>query len=63
MKLSSVIQKYLHLFQEIFPAYFGSKYDASLEMLVWEFISRLDELLPVPDFTQVAWLFKLSLFS
>lgn len=39
--------------QEIFPAYFGSKYDASLEMLVWEFISRLDELLPVPDFTQV----------
>lgn len=39
--------------QEIFPAYFGSKYDACLEMLVWEFISRLDELLPVPDFTQV----------
>lgn len=33
--------------------YFGPKYDAALEMLVWEFISRLDELLPVPDFTQV----------
>lgn len=58
-----MIQKYLHLLQEVFPAYFGSKYDASLEMLVWEFISRLDELLPVPDFTQVAWLFKLFLFS
>uniref|UniRef100_H3DMG5 TERF1-interacting nuclear factor 2 N-terminal domain-containing protein n=1 Tax=Tetraodon nigroviridis TaxID=99883 RepID=H3DMG5_TETNG len=42
-----------YFFQEIFPAYFGSKYDASLEMLVWEFISRLDELLPVPDFTQL----------
>lgn len=41
------------LWQEVFPSNFGSKYDASLEMLVWEFISRLDELLPVPDFTQV----------
>ncbi|XP_039998724.1 uncharacterized protein zgc:113263 isoform X3 [Xiphias gladius] len=43
-----------YFFQEIFPVYFGSKYDAALEMLVWEFISRLDELLPVPDFTQLA---------
>lgn len=41
------------LLQEIFPVYFGPKYDAALEMLVWEFISRLEELLPVPDFTQV----------
>lgn len=39
--------------QEIFPVYFGPKYDAALEMLVWEFISRLEELLPVPDLTQV----------
>ncbi|KAM9846054.1 uncharacterized protein ACBR49_011020 [Aulostomus maculatus] len=39
---------------EIFPVYFGSKYDAALEMLVWEFISRLEELLPVPDVTQLA---------
>lgn len=43
-----------YFFQEIFPVYFGSKYDAALEMLVWEFISRLEELLPVPDFTQLA---------
>ncbi|XP_059181672.1 uncharacterized protein zgc:113263 isoform X2 [Centropristis striata] len=43
-----------YFFQEIFPVYFGSKYDAALEMLVWEFISRLKELLPVPDFTQLA---------
>ncbi|XP_029019444.1 uncharacterized protein zgc:113263 [Betta splendens] len=42
-----------YFFQEIFPVYFGPKYDAALEMLVWEFISRLDELLPVPDFTQL----------
>lgn len=43
--------------------YFGSKYDAALEMLVWEFISRLEELLPVPDFTQVPCLFELSTTS
>ncbi|XP_026183030.1 uncharacterized protein LOC113142286 isoform X2 [Mastacembelus armatus] len=47
-----------YFFQEIFPVYFGSKYDAALEMLVWEFISRLDELLPVPDFTQLADLLR-----
>ncbi len=46
--------------QEIFPVYFGSKYDAALEMLVWEFISRLEELLPVPDFTQVPRFFELQ---
>ncbi|XP_038594975.1 uncharacterized protein zgc:113263 [Micropterus salmoides] len=45
-----------YFFQEIFPLYFGSKYDAALEMLVWEFISRLEQLLPVPDFTQLATL-------
>ncbi|XP_056133157.1 uncharacterized protein zgc:113263 [Lampris incognitus] len=46
-----------HFFQEIFPVHFGSKYDTALEMLVWEFISRLEKILPVPDFTQmVAWL-------
>uniref|UniRef100_A0A1A8H6R9 Myb-like domain-containing protein n=1 Tax=Nothobranchius korthausae TaxID=1143690 RepID=A0A1A8H6R9_9TELE len=43
-----------YFFEEIFPVYFGPKYDTALEMLVWEFISRLDELLPVPDFTQLA---------
>ncbi|XP_041636198.1 uncharacterized protein zgc:113263 isoform X2 [Cheilinus undulatus] len=43
-----------YFFEEIFPVYFGPKYDAALEMLVWEFISRLEELLPVPDFTQMA---------
>nr|XP_033470495.1 uncharacterized protein zgc:113263 isoform X3 [Epinephelus lanceolatus] len=43
-----------YFFEEIFPVYFGPKYDAALEMLVWEFISRLEEMLPVPDFTQLA---------
>lgn len=49
----------LSCLQEIFPVYFGSKYEAALEMLVWEFISRLDELLPVPDFTQVPRFFEI----
>ncbi|CAN9508453.1 unnamed protein product [Ophioblennius macclurei] len=43
-----------YFFQEIYPVYFGPKYDASLEMLVWEFIARLEELMPPPDFTQLA---------
>lgn len=43
-----------YFFQEIYPIYFGPKYDAALEMLVWEFISRLEELMPAPDFTQLA---------
>ncbi|KAM4569199.1 uncharacterized protein PAE49_008784 isoform 1-T1 [Odontesthes bonariensis] len=47
-----------YFFQEIFPTYFGPKYDAALEMLVWEFISRMEELLPVPDFTQLADLIR-----
>ncbi|XP_024145601.1 uncharacterized protein zgc:113263 isoform X1 [Oryzias melastigma] len=47
-----------YFFQEIFPVYFGPKYDTALEMLMWEFISRLEELLPVPDFTQLAALLR-----
>ena len=53
LSLSLILSVSLFYVQEIFPLYFGPKYDAALEMLVWEFISRLEELLPVPDFTQV----------
>ncbi|KAJ8007022.1 hypothetical protein DPEC_G00113260 [Dallia pectoralis] len=46
-----------HFFQEVFPVQFGQKYDTALEILLWEFLSRLEELLPVPDFAQMAsWL-------
>uniref|UniRef100_A0A8C7HUV0 Uncharacterized LOC109905768 n=1 Tax=Oncorhynchus kisutch TaxID=8019 RepID=A0A8C7HUV0_ONCKI len=46
-----------HFFQEVFPARYGPRYDTALQVLVWEFLSRLEELLPVPDFTQTAaWL-------
>ncbi|KAJ8411128.1 hypothetical protein AAFF_G00171340 [Aldrovandia affinis] len=43
-----------HFFQEVFPVDYGPKYDATLQMLVWEFLSRLEHLLPVPDLTQTA---------
>ncbi|XP_061080983.1 zinc finger protein 239-like isoform X2 [Conger conger] len=36
---------------------FGSKTDPALDVLLWEFLSRLDQLLPVPDLKQtVSWL-------
>ncbi|XP_055761236.1 zinc finger protein 485-like [Salvelinus fontinalis] len=43
-----------HFFQEVFPVQYGTKYDTALQILVWEFFSRLEELLPVPSFTQTA---------
>ncbi|KAJ8249685.1 hypothetical protein COCON_G00229010 [Conger conger] len=43
-----------HFFQDVFPVQFGLKYDATLQVLVWEFLSRLELLLPVPDLTQTA---------
>ncbi|KAL0985338.1 hypothetical protein UPYG_G00155670 [Umbra pygmaea] len=46
-----------HFFQEVFPVDYGPRYDTVLQILMWEFLSRLEELLPVPDFTQTAaWL-------
>uniref|UniRef100_A0A674B201 Zgc:113263 n=1 Tax=Salmo trutta TaxID=8032 RepID=A0A674B201_SALTR len=46
-----------HFFLEVFPVQYGQKYDTALEILLWEFLSRLEELLPVPDFAQmVSWL-------
>ncbi|KAG9332957.1 hypothetical protein JZ751_013986, partial [Albula glossodonta] len=42
-----------HFFQEVFPVQFGPKYDTALQVLVWEFLSRLEQLLPVPDLQQV----------
>ncbi|KAG5267943.1 hypothetical protein AALO_G00227690 [Alosa alosa] len=46
-----------HFFQEVFPVEYGNKYDTDLQLLVWEFLSRLEKLLPVPDLGQtVSWL-------
>nr|XP_055055401.1 TERF1-interacting nuclear factor 2 [Misgurnus anguillicaudatus] len=44
-------------FKEDFHQQYGENYVASLEKLLWEFLIRLDQLLPVPDLAQtVSWL-------
>lgn len=44
---------YLCLLQNVFPVEYGPDFDTALETLVCEFFTRLEELLPVPDFKQV----------
>ncbi|MCI4377223.1 hypothetical protein PGIGA_G00201130 [Pangasianodon gigas] len=44
-------------FKEEFDSQYGPQYDSALEKLLWEFLTRLDQLLPVPDLAQtVSWL-------
>uniref|UniRef100_A0A8C2X3M0 TERF1 (TRF1)-interacting nuclear factor 2 n=1 Tax=Cyclopterus lumpus TaxID=8103 RepID=A0A8C2X3M0_CYCLU len=46
-----------HFFKEEFPVDYGQKFDQELEKLLWEFLIRLDQLLPVPNLAQtVSWL-------
>ncbi|KAL0962394.1 hypothetical protein UPYG_G00339490 [Umbra pygmaea] len=46
-----------HFFQEVFPEEFGPMYDTALKTLLWEFLSRLEKLLPTPTFEKAAsWL-------
>lgn len=39
--------------QEVFPVEYGPQYDAALHVLLWELLSKLEKLLPVPDLKQV----------
>ncbi|CAL8385883.1 unnamed protein product [Boreogadus saida] len=41
-------------FKNAFPEHYGCRFDTSLQILVWEFLSRLEELLPVSSFVEVA---------
>lgn len=44
-------------FKDEFPADYGPEFDQELEKLLWEFLIRVDQLLPVPNLAQtVAWL-------
>ncbi|XP_064848201.1 uncharacterized protein LOC135558375 isoform X3 [Oncorhynchus masou masou] len=43
-----------HFFQSVFPEEFGPKYNSALQTLVWEFLSRLEKLLPAPTLQQTA---------
>ncbi|XP_073803054.1 uncharacterized protein si:dkey-14d8.1 isoform X3 [Danio rerio] len=40
--------------QHIFPVEYGSGYDAVLQSLAWEFLSRVEDLLPVPNLKETA---------
>ncbi|XP_064877460.1 TERF1-interacting nuclear factor 2-like isoform X2 [Oncorhynchus nerka] len=42
-----------HFFTEIFPVEYGPQYDIELQTLLWEFLSRLVQLLPTPDLAQI----------
>ncbi|KAK5849381.1 hypothetical protein PBY51_009027 [Eleginops maclovinus] len=44
-------------YQEVFPTEYGPCYDSDMQLLVWEFLCKLEKLLPVPDLSQtVSWL-------
>ncbi|KAK5615983.1 hypothetical protein CRENBAI_019456 [Crenichthys baileyi] len=47
------IEKKKKFFQDVFPTDFGPDFDNALEMLMLDFVSRLEKLLPVPDIQQV----------
>jgi len=42
-----------YFFQDVFPTDFGPDYDSALQVLMLDFLSRLEKLLPVPDIQQV----------
>uniref|UniRef100_A0AAQ6APR4 TERF1-interacting nuclear factor 2 N-terminal domain-containing protein n=1 Tax=Amphiprion ocellaris TaxID=80972 RepID=A0AAQ6APR4_AMPOC len=41
-----------HFYQEVFETEYGLSYDTDMQLLVWEFLSKLERLLPVPDLGQ-----------
>ncbi|KAG9280384.1 zinc finger protein 502-like [Astyanax mexicanus] len=43
-----------HFFQEVFPVEYGPEFDKALQVLVGHFLSRLEQLLPVPNFKQTS---------
>ncbi|XP_077566287.1 uncharacterized protein LOC144181584 [Stigmatopora nigra] len=46
-----------YFFQAIFPVEYGEKYDTAIQALLWELLSKLEKLFPVPDLKQTAaWL-------
>ncbi|KAI7792208.1 zinc finger protein 135 [Triplophysa rosa] len=46
-----------YFFQEVFPVQYGAQYDTALKELMWDLLSRLEKLFPVPDLNKtVSWL-------
>uniref|UniRef100_I3ITX9 C2H2-type domain-containing protein n=1 Tax=Oreochromis niloticus TaxID=8128 RepID=I3ITX9_ORENI len=46
-----------YFFQEVFPVEYGPQYDSALNMLLWDLLSKLEKLLPVPDLNTSVSLF------
>ncbi|XP_020494453.1 uncharacterized protein [Labrus bergylta] len=49
--------------KEVFPELYGARFDTVLQILVWEFLYRLEEFLPVPSFSKVSSFIDLSSFD
>lgn len=50
-------QKRQDFYKQTFLEEYGAQYDGDLQILFWEFLCRLDQLLPVPELEQtVSWL-------
>uniref|UniRef100_A0AAY4F017 C2H2-type domain-containing protein n=1 Tax=Denticeps clupeoides TaxID=299321 RepID=A0AAY4F017_9TELE len=42
-------------FQEVFPVEYGAKFDSALQKLIWTFVTRLEEVLPVPTLEMIIY--------
>ncbi|KAM6961523.1 uncharacterized protein LKV04_020535 [Tautogolabrus adspersus] len=49
--------------KKVFPELYGARFDTVLQILVWEFLYRLEEFLPVPSFSKVSSFIDLSSFD
>lgn len=49
--------------QEVFPSLYGKKFDSALQSLMGEFLSRLEKMLPVPDFKEVYHLLMYQFYA
>uniref|UniRef100_A0A673FR37 Zinc finger protein 502-like n=1 Tax=Sinocyclocheilus rhinocerous TaxID=307959 RepID=A0A673FR37_9TELE len=47
-------EKKENFIQHVFPVEYGSGFDAVLQSLAWEFLSRVEDLLPVPNLKETA---------
>lgn len=62
-KLSFKKWIFINLQQEVFPVEYGPQYDTALHVLLWELLSKLEKMLPVPDLKQVFILVQSDSFT
>ncbi|XP_047430539.1 zinc finger protein 91-like [Mugil cephalus] len=49
-----------HFFKEVFPVEYGDDFDTALQILAWEFLTRLEEFFPVPSFSKISSMFDVT---